>query len=375
VGSKSSSATTPTAAETVPPAITQPSQQEESDVELPTSVELSKELCKIVDTDRYLRDDSLCALKKLGRWSYTEDSKFLKDFAFYGGIVKVLDFLAIILEEHESAIGTNSMACIEFAASIVCNVCYDGKDGINSDISLDIATTAVKYDKLGTLLRADNKCDDFENNTSHLEAVKDIWMTFVNIIACNGILDLIGKEQTMHLFDSGMDIIKKLRLINDGHSIAITTNIGGLVFDALNNIFHGTNYVTYNEFKNGNFLSHCLNVFKKDDNNWVYGSEELIQRAINFIDTCHNKKLFARKKDFESILPLCVLCLKEFSTNDEIRANVRRLLTGACSSRVNKRTIEKTGVLEGIVPLLTSDTIEDNGKIKLRDIATKIIAP
>ncbi|OEU11803.1 hypothetical protein FRACYDRAFT_244927 [Fragilariopsis cylindrus CCMP1102] len=377
VGSKSSSATThtPTAAEIVPPAITQPSQQEESDAELPTSIELSKELCKIVDTDHYSRDESLCALKNLSMWSYTEDSRFFKYFAFHGGIVKVLDFLTIILEEPELAIGTNSMECIEFAANIVGNVCYEGKDGVNSDISLEIATTAVKYDKLGTLLRANNECNDFENNISHLKAVKDIWTTFTNIIACNGILDLIGKEQTMHLFDAGMDIIKKLKFINVRHTIAITTNIGGPVFDALNYIFYGTNYVTYNEFKDRNFLSHCLNIFKKDDGTWVYGSEELIQSAINCIDTCHNKKLFAGITDYESILPLCVLCLKEFSTNDEIRVNVRRLLAGACSSRVNNRAIEKTGVLEDIVPLLNSDIIDDDEKTKWRDIVTKIIAP
>jgi hypothetical protein len=377
LGSKSSSATThtPTAAETIPPAITQPSQQEESDAELPASIELSKELCKIVDTDHYSRDESLCTLKNLSRWSYTEDSRFLKYFAFHGGIVKVLDFLTIILEEPELAIGTNSMECIGFAASTVGNVCYEGKDGINSNISLDIVTTAVKYDALGTLLRANNECNDFENNISRLEAVKNIWISFVNIIVGNGILDLIGKEQTMHLFDAGMDIIKKLKFINDRHTIAITTNVGGPVFDALNNIFYGTNYVTYNECKDRNFLSHCLNVFKKDDGTWIYGSEELIRRAINCIDTCHSKKLFTGIKDYESILPLCVLCLKEFPTNDKIRANVRRLLTGACSSRVNNRTIEKTGVLEDIVPLLTSDTIDDDEKTKWRDIATKIIAP
>ena len=233
----------------------------------------------------------------------------------------------------------------------------------------------MKYDKLGTLLRVNNECNDFENNTSHLEAVKDIWMLFGNIIACNGIMDLVGKKQTMHLFDSGMDIIKKLKFINGRHTIAITTNIGGLVFDALNNIFRRTSYVSYQEFEDRNFLSHCLNVFKKDDNTWIYGSEELIRRAINCIDTCHSKDLSMGIKVYESIIPLCVFCLKGFPTNDEIRANVRRILTGACSWTENYRTIEKTGVLEDIVPLLTSDMIDDDEKTEWRNIATMITAP
>jgi len=46
-------------------------------VKLPTSIELSKELCKIVDTDRYSREISMLALKKMNGWAMTEDSIFL----------------------------------------------------------------------------------------------------------------------------------------------------------------------------------------------------------------------------------------------------------------------------------------------------------
>ena len=120
-----------------------------------------------------------------------------------------------------------------------------------------------------------------------------------------------------------------------------------------------------------------MNVFKKDnDSTWVYGSEKLIVRAIDFIDICYNHKSFGpTSKDYLSIIPLCILGLKEFPTNDYLRKNVRQLLTRiCCSSRVSKLTIEKTGVLEGIVPLLTSDTIEDNEKCEWRSLVRKIVS-
>ena len=51
--------------------------------ELPTPVELSQELCKIV-SDRYSRDESLRTLKNLTNWAFTEDADFLKSFHIYG---------------------------------------------------------------------------------------------------------------------------------------------------------------------------------------------------------------------------------------------------------------------------------------------------
>jgi len=371
--------------------------------ELPTSTELSKELCKIVDTDHYSRDDCLCTLKKLDKWASTQDSNFLKNFAFHGVIVKVFEFINRILddddeeeEEEEESIHNNinnkndnaiirRMKCFQYAASIVGNVCVEGKG-----TSLEIARTAVKYDQLLTLLRVnneyeccgdddddDNDDDKNKNYTSYqLAALKETWIALVNIIGCNGIFGMLKKERTRYVFESGMDIIKGLKkTIID---IPIASEIGEQVFEALNYIMFQTDYVTKNEFKKEKIILHCLNVFKKDDDStWVYGSEKLIERAINFIDTCYNVKKFGpTPKEYLSIIPLCILGLNEFPTNFNLRNNILQLLTRIiCSSKVNKRTIEKTGVLEGIVPLLKLDSIADNEKSKWRDIVTKIVAP
>ena len=54
--------------------------------ELPTPVELSQELCKLV-SDRYSRDESLRALKNIYNWVTTEDADFYKLFYIYGGVV------------------------------------------------------------------------------------------------------------------------------------------------------------------------------------------------------------------------------------------------------------------------------------------------
>ena len=77
--------------------------------ELPTPVELSQELCKLV-SDRYSRDESLRALKNIYNWVTTEDADFYKLFYIYGGVVRVVDFLKATMNDiHCKGTNTNEM--------------------------------------------------------------------------------------------------------------------------------------------------------------------------------------------------------------------------------------------------------------------------
>mmetsp|Transcript_41786 Transcript_41786/g.47262 ORF Transcript_41786/g.47262 Transcript_41786/m.47262 type:complete len:165 (-) Transcript_41786:300-794(-) len=68
--------------------------------QLPTFDQLAKELCKIVDTDHYFRNDAKGALANISRWGYADDdddnsdtSTFKSDFSEFGGIQRVLLFV------------------------------------------------------------------------------------------------------------------------------------------------------------------------------------------------------------------------------------------------------------------------------------------
>jgi hypothetical protein len=85
--------------------------------ELPTTDQLSQELCKIVDIVHYSRDESIRALENLHDWAFTEDADFLKSFHTYGGIAKVLDFLKATMNDGNCK-GSIRMECIESAAML-----------------------------------------------------------------------------------------------------------------------------------------------------------------------------------------------------------------------------------------------------------------
>ena len=51
---------------------------------LPTFEELAKQLCKIVDTDHYSREEAKRTLVYLYRWGYTDVAQFLSDFSELG---------------------------------------------------------------------------------------------------------------------------------------------------------------------------------------------------------------------------------------------------------------------------------------------------
>lgn len=337
---------------------------DDESVNLPTSIELSKELCKIVDTDNYSRDDSLLALEKMIGWAVTEDSNVLKYFHMYAGVIKVLDFLKTTLDD-ETCVGSIRWKCIDMAASVICNVCYFGADNSNEDIATEILISAVKYGAIQTLLAANEEYTG-GNDTFELKAVGSIWNTLENI--CNEEAE-IEKDQATSIFDLGIDMMAKLSSVHGPLDSKALTHVFGALYCI---VFH--DLVTKKEFQDKDILSLCLKVFENDDK-WSTDDEKLLEEAIGFFETCHDKKLLVKGSDHVKLLPLCVEGLKNFSTNARFREYACNLLDGACSSNINKRNVEKAGGVEALATLLTLDGVEDNEKNKLRKLIGDIMAP
>ena len=119
------------------------------------------------------------------------------------------------------------------------------------------------------------------------------------------------------------------------------------------------NYVTKKYLRGKNILSKCLEVQKRNGL-WTFeGRGGLIQVAIEFFDCCCDANLLDDSSDYEIILPLLVVALKKFPSNDEIREGAMNMMDRSCSTINDKKIIERSGALEVLAILLASDEIND----------------
>lgn len=337
-------------------------------IELPSPRQLSKELGKIVATQHFSGAESLRALEKLSEWARTQDSTLLKHFLTYGGVVKVVDFLREQIEDPGIE-GEFLMESIQKACDVICNVCYVGKYGINEDIAVVNATVVVKYEGIETLLLASHEYNETNKESSlALKASEGVWNAIMNVY-CNAEA-AITKTISMLVLDAGIEMMGLVGSVDD--SIAVETLAN--VFNTFYRItYHG--YVTNEEFQKKDILSHCLKVFTRDVT-CSEGDEELLEEAISFFYGCHEKALFTKSSDYERVLPLCVMGLREFAQdNDNIREWATKLLDGACSNVQNKESIMMAeGAIEALAPFLTSKDVGAAEKDELRKLIRKIVA-
>jgi hypothetical protein len=341
--------------------------RESDDDELPSSDELSEELCNIIST-RYSRDEALRTLDRLSKWASTQDSDFLRSFHRYSGVVKVLDFLKKTMKDG-NCIGAVRMECIKKAASVIVNVVHTGRNNENVDIATKIAITLMECDGINTLINASEEYAGGDD-VPQLHALRTVWFALRNIThAQDAIKDAINKDQVIVFFDTGIDIISQLKSVD----IPLASNALEQVFSSLHNIVL-LNYVTKKYFQDKNIISKCLVVFKKDDT-WNCRSEALMRTAIGFFRTCQFENLLDKSSDYEMLLPLLVMALKQYPSNDDIRKYVLSLLDGACTTINDKKTIVRSGAMEVLGALFTSDDINEDGKDAVRILIHKISAP
>jgi hypothetical protein len=263
--------------------------------------------------------------------------------------------------------GSIRMECIEIAANVIAWVTFSGENDDNEEIAKKIAITLLNCDGIDTLISASEEYTGGDD-IPQLNAVCYVWCAFGNILSTDS--SLMSQDKAVTIFDTGIDVISQLKSVDN----SITSRILNQVFCTFNNIVFG-NYVTKKYFQDKNILPKCLEVFKKNGA-WNFRSHEgLIQEAVDFFKRCHIKHLLDDSSDYEKILPLLVIAIKKFPSNDEIRGNVVGILDDACSKANNKKIILRSGVMEPLGLLFASDEINnEDEKNKVRTLINKIIA-
>lgn len=353
----------------VPSQPTDEEKEEDIDIDIPTHKELSKTLCKIVATEHYSGRECMVALEKLSKWAHTQESNLLKHFLTYGGVVKVVDYMDEMIENCDDK--EFLMEAIHKSADVLCNVCFVGKHGINEDIAVVNATVVVKYGGIETLLLASDVFNrsDMKNEPMALKAVEGVWNAIMNVY-CNAEA-AVTKAISMLVLDAS---IETMSAVGDVDSPIASETLAN-VFNSLYRITYH-DFVSKDDFHRKDLLTHVLNVFKRDVNH-CEGDEELLEEAISFLYGCHEKALFNKGSDYESVLPLCVMGLREFAQeNENIREWASKLLDGACSNIENKETIMMAeGAIEAIAPFLTFEEVDATDKEFMRNLIRKIVSP
>jgi len=336
------------------------------DIKLPTPVKLSKELCRIVDLNRYTHVESVLTLEKLFDWAETKDPDYLRYFDRYSGVVKVLDFLEQIMKDSTCK-GAIRMECIGKAALVIKSVCSSVEDGSNNnDVASKIASTLIECEGIDTLIDASREYTGGDN-ISQIWAVQSVLGALSNIILLKD--HAIGKEKAVALFNTGVDIISQLKFV-DG---PVASRVLEHVFHTLSTIVEN-DYMTKQYFQYKKTLSESLDVFTKDDT-WSNRTEKVADEAIYFFNICRIKDLLDEGSDYEVLLPFFAMGLKKFPSNKLIRTNTVKFLYHTCTTVNGRKHLEKAGAMESLSLLLTSDDISEEEKKTVRKVIVKIVAP
>jgi len=283
---------------------------------LPSSREISKELCKIVygcphNPYSPFRRSALMALSKVLGWVENRDPVFLQNFITYGGVVKILDFLQDILDEEKNHKGYGkkspndetedefryriTVESIHIAASVISGVC--STDGDTNNIGNDSTATTcrqlatvtskvvVNHGGIETLLMASDLCNCCEDqkhsafdSEASLVASEGIWTAIAN--ACSAADDetatRIVDDLSISVWDVGLEAMERFGS-NSGIASPDTARTAILlrasVFRSFERILfrrRGDMLVTKNIFVEKRILSRSLEIvssaYPRDEN-------------------------------------------------------------------------------------------------------------
>ena len=337
-----------------------PTKQKDNDDALPTSIELSKVLCLIVETDHFSRVEAIFTLQKIYNWMHKKDANFLKHFYLQGGIIKVLDFLTVTMNDVNCT-GDIRFDSIRQAARVIRCVAKAGVGAAdNKDIILKILAFAVDSGGLDTLINASEEYNGGDD-ILQLTALADVWHALLSIYQQLPFeKDIIAKEKANALFETGIDVLShfKLAVIDN-----ISSNVLMIIFRTFRKIVV-KNYVTKDFIQNNNCISKCLDVFKKNDGTWKddKGDEHPARKAILFFKSCHYYGLLNGDSDYELIFGFFAFALKTFSTNKVIRDNGISFLNASFSFLYDIDILKQSGCLEALGSILGSNEIDADEK-------------
>lgn len=331
----------------------------------PTPFQVSQVLLPLA-SERYSCNEVLSALKKIDQWAGMYDANFLKSYLVYGGILRVLDFLKVMMTDHnyKLKIRTN---CIEEVANIIVKISYLGDDGRNIEIVKKVLLTVIddEYDGITTLIRASEDCTG-RNKIIQMSALESVWRAIANISKI--VYNEMTKEQVMALLMAGMAIISERERIVNNDTIIVS------VFMSFSSIINNQ-YVNKTQFEETKLLSKCIDVLKTTNNDgWNCKCERTTVESVRFFDQCRCYQIFDEDSDYVSILPFLVFGMKTYLKNKHIRSTVLDFIQGACDNMRNKKLIENPA-MEGLYAILARDNIEEEEKNRISILIVNIVEP
>ena len=342
-----------------------------NDDELPTSMELSKLLCRIVDTDKYSREEAIGTLIKLHQWLGKEDAHFLKCFYSYGGVIKVFDCITVTMHDVNCK-GEIRSNCIGLSASVIMRVAYLGFGVTNKDIALKILISALDYGGLDILINASEEYTGGEDRCQ-LSALASVWFAFTGIFSFGSENIIISKDKAIAVFETGIDVLSHLKSISNVDGSILPRPLKQ-IFRTLRFIVEA-NYMTKDCIQNNSCISKCLDVFKKNDGTWNDARDVEETKATSVLFSCMlKKKLLNGGSDFEMIITFFVFALKQFGMDKDVRGRGIEFFKKSCSVVHDKNIIKQSGVMESLGRLLTLDDINEDEKNKIGGIIGTIAA-
>ena len=226
----------------------------------------------------------------------------------------------------------------------------------NKDIITNIITYGIDYGGLDVLINASEEYIGGDNY-EELNAQSTVWYTLGKIYAFR--LPII-KENANAVFETGIDLLSHLKSVT---AVDRSSALIGNIFCAFKTMVE-TNYATM-MFQTNNYISKCLDVFKKNDGTWKDNKnfETPAQHAITFLDRCHfRQRLFNGDSDYTLILSFCAFVLKNFGTNKIIRVIGTKFVNNSFSFVQDKNIIKRSGCMEALAFLLASNKIGEDEK-------------
>ncbi|OEU08577.1 hypothetical protein FRACYDRAFT_264496 [Fragilariopsis cylindrus CCMP1102] len=340
---------------------------------LPTKDELKKELYKLVDTDHYSRDESLQALHRFLQWNsirdtYSDNLQFNDYFYEYAGLQIVLDFVEKF---------SNDAECVENSISVVQKMVYNqyrSKPGEGTHI-------IFSHGGIEILLQSSNMLVEGNLNGPKLGALESIWNLFGDIFSYtiypSGTADRTAdrtkidttsksfKDRFYSIVDSCLDLLTKIQSRDDQTSLGIMSKAFSILGKASKISTDMKDSVVNGEIRKKGIIPKTVEVFKMDDGSCNFRDNKLIRCALRMLTDLNNNNLLTQASDFQSVLPLLAVALKEFLFT------AITLLEKATDAIENKSTIEKAGVLGALVPLLERDDTR-HVKDRVRNLVANI---
>ena len=129
-------------------------------------------------------------------------------------------------------------------------------------------------------------------------------------------------------------------------------------------------HVVKGEIRKKGIIPKTVEVFKMDDGSLNFRDNRLMRCALRMLTDLSNNNLLTQASDFQSLLPLLAVALKEIPCDTFCTAFP--LLEKATAAIENKSIIEKSGVLGALVPLLETDDSPKFDQDRVRNLVTKI---